>query len=315
MTASQQAFLKAYYNAEIHTRIDEIMLLGRPLATLGQEDHGLECYLLLLPLLHSTSEFDADLLNELPNWVMKPERVHRLIDFCLFRAGRLDAAAAIQARAPETSGSKTSPRDAYLAFVPKCLQNNRPDRAVQCLRKAIDLSTPGASAIVDLRFRICDIWADARNFALAAGEAGQIARDVAGTERAGRAIYLRVKYFADKGDAKAVLHEVDDAIADPQCRPYLSELLYLKWQSLRKDGRGRAASGVLKRYLADFPKNAHAAEMYYAVAVDCLSAQRYDEALGILESLVKQYPRTPSAKRGQRLLGKLRNIAGEKSDQ
>ena len=67
------------------------------------------------------------------------------------------------------------------------------------------------------------------------------------------------------------------------------------------------------QYLADFPKHAHAAEMYYAVAVDCLSAQRYDEARGILEALVKKHRDSRSAERAQRLLDTLRKVAGEKA--
>ena len=91
------------------------------------------------------------------------------------------------------------------------------------------------------------------------------------------------------------------------CQPNESELLYLKWQALRKCGKGGQGSRLLTRYLKTFPESSRVVEMHYAVAIDCLSAERYDEAMNLLQSLIEHHPKTPEAQRSKLLLEKLRS--------
>ena len=68
---------------------------------------------------------------------------------------------------------------------------------------------------------------------------------------------------------------------------------------------------MLKKFLASFARHPRAAEMHYAVAVDCLSGQPYGEARGILDSLVLRFPDTDSTRRAGLLLTKLNNLTSQ----
>jgi tetratricopeptide (TPR) repeat protein len=177
--------------------------------------------------------------------------------------------------------------------------------AVKCLRAAIAILEPSDARVLQLRFKICDVWAGAKNWALASGEAGQIARDYSGSPQAGQALVRRIRYLAAQGDNQSLLNEIDDISRDPRCAGDLAELQYHKWKSLRQTGQGQAASIVLKKYLEQYPEEPNAAEMYYAVAIDCLSAQRYDDALAILESLQVRYPKSSFSGKAEEISKKL----------
>jgi tetratricopeptide (TPR) repeat protein len=299
----QQEFLRRYYNLQVRRMIDEVMRLGLPLSAMTADSHELEHYLLLLPLLHSTSGFDVSLLSTLPPWVLAPGRLEGLADFCLLRVGRLDAAMVIATRlCHEGKG------DVYaycVSAADKCEKNRQPGRAVQCLEAAVNALTKDDPRVLEQRFAICRTWANAKNYALAAGQAGRIIKDLAGTPQGGQARYLRIRYLSQQGDAKAVRMEVDDALGDEHCKPYEADLMFLKWSALRKEGKGEQAGAMLKEFVRKYPDDPQVAEMYYAVAVDCLSAQRYQEAQGILRSLMERFPASQVAARAKPLLTRL----------
>lgn len=308
-----QDFLKTFYNAEVQEMVEQTMRLGLALSCLDKASYELDYYLLLLPLLHSPVGFDARLLDSLPDRVTTTDKLTHMADFCLLRLGRPDAAAAIAIRLTKQQPSDAVLYQYYQDAAAKCVGNKLPNRAVQCLQQARGLFKPTDPKVVELRFRICDTWANSKNYALAAGEAGQIARDMPGTGAAGKAIYSRIKYFSEQGDSRSVLLEVDDALHNERCQPYEEELTYLKWVSLRKEGKGEQASHVLKGFLEAHPSSSCGAEMYYAVAVDCLAAQRYDESLQILQSLVEKYPTSPAVRQAQPLIDRLASFAGQRA--
>lgn len=309
---AEKSFLRAYYNAEVRDAIAGVVQVGRPLAA-ARDRHGLahlECYLLLLPLLHDTSRFSADSLRGLPDWMFAPDRLRALSDFCLFRAGRLDAAEAIAVSMNKSKSPSEAGIEFYTEASARCAVAHMPGVAVECLRAAIGRMDGRDPRAVGLRFQICDIWAGVKNWALAAGEAGGIARDYPGQAEAGRALCLRLEYLAAQGDNQAILYEVDDAINQPFCKECLPRLLYQKWSVLREAGRGPEATLVLKDFLNRYPKEPFGAEMYFAIARDCLAAQRYHEALAVLESLKAHYPDSPSAKQSAALIDKLYEMQG-----
>ena len=256
-------------------------------------------------MLHDPAGFSAESLRELPNWMLAPEHLRRLADFCLFRAGRLDAAEAIALNLKDQKPT----RDARLAFrleaADRCAATHRPGLAVDCLKAAQLLLEPRDGRAVEIRFRICTVWAQAKNWALAAGEAGRLAQDLAGSANGAKARFMRLKYLATPGDAHALLQEIDDAIQDVHCETWLPELQYYKWKALRQVRRGQEAGIVLKQFLARYPKDPNGAEMYFAIARDCLSVQRYDEALPILESLKGRYPQSSYVLQANQLIERL----------
>ncbi len=311
LTPQQLAFLKTYYNAQAQAMIEEVMRLGQALGTAGQDFQETECYLLLIPLLHSPTDFRGEILATLPSWVLAPQRLEHMIDFCLLRVDRLDAAAAIHATCVAKQESGEVRFKFFTSSADKCLANGRPDVAVKCLRWAIDQLKPGDKQIADIRFRICDIWMGARKFALAAGDAGQIIKEFPDTDYAGKAMFIRIQSLQAQENSDAVLAEVDTALADKHAEPFRPDLRFYKWQALRRKGKGLEANLVLKKFLADFPQNARAAEMYYQVAVDCLAAQRYEDALRILEAVARNYPDSKPANQAKTLIEKLQALVNE----
>ncbi len=309
---AEKSFLRAYYNAEVRDAIAGVVQVGQPLAA-ARDRRGtanLECHLLLLPLLHDTARFSMDSLRGLPDWMFAPDRLRALSDFCLFRAGRLDAAEAIAVGMNKSKSPSEAGIEFYTEASSRCVVAHLPGVAVECLRAAIGRMDARDARAVALRFRICEIWAGVKNWALAAGEAGGIARDYPGTAEAGRALCLRLEYLAAQGDSQAILYEVDDAIGQPFCKECLPRLLYQKWSVLREAGRGQEATLVLKDFLNRYPKEPFGAEMYFAIARDCLAAQRYNEALAVLESLKAHYPESASAKQAGPLIDKLYEMQG-----
>ena len=186
---AEKAFLRAYYNAEVQAAISRIMHLGRPLAAAaGARSHELEYYLILLPLLHHTERFSVESLRELPHWMLASEHLQHLADFCLLRAGRLDAAEALALRLKDQQPTMDARYNFYLESCDRCLAAHVPAAAVACLKTALGLLPERDERAVALRFRICEIWADAKNWALAVGEAGQIAQEFPSTAEGGRAL-------------------------------------------------------------------------------------------------------------------------------
>lgn len=305
-TPNQESFLRVYYNAEVQEVMHEVAGFRQPMV-LSDQMGELEAYLLLVPLLHSPSKFPPAVLEGLPVWMRTPERFARLSDFCLFRLGRIDAAVVLHTELQKEG--EPDPKKFYAKAADKCLERHRPDRAVQCFQAAIELVPPGSKEAATLRFRICETWASAKNYALAANQAGMIAKEFQGQPAEGDALHLRIQYFATQGDAKSVLAEVDEALQNERCRPHEADLLFYKWQALRKVGQGENASRILKRFISAYPQSTYAAEMHYAVAVDCLSAQRYDDAASILEHIIKTFPESASSQKARPLLDKLQKLA------
>jgi len=305
LTTPQVTFARVYYDAEAKAMLNETMALGEPLAPLTQGEQRVEKYLVLMPLLQNPTHFDVRLLDALPVSCTTPERLHELADFCLLSLGRLDAASAIATRMADTQDPRTARYAYFVDSVAKCTDAHQLGLAARCLDEAIALLDRDDPRVLEHRFRKCDIWANAKNYAMAAGVAGAIAKDLAGTEHGAKARYLRIKHLATQGDFKAVLMDVEDAAKDQYCEPYRAALLYLHWLALRKEGHGERASQVLRTFLQEYPEDDRAAEMYYAVGVDCLSAQRYEDAARILRKLVEEFPKAHVARQAKRLVEKL----------
>lgn len=236
------------------------------------------------------------------------ERLQRLADFCLLRAGRLDAALAIQLKLRQLEPTVENRYALYLENATRCTAAHVPGTAVQSIESARRLLDEKDPRQLALQLRICDTWAGAQNWALAAGQAGTIARDYATVPEGGEALVRRMRYLAAQEDAQSILHEIDDILKDPRCQKDLPELLCRKWRALRKQGKGQAASLLLKQFVEQFPQDPNGAEMYFTVATDCLATQRYDEARAVLESLRSRYPKSSFDAKAQDLLEKLGNL-------
>lgn len=305
LSTVEKEFLHVYYSSHVRAMIDEIMFLGRPLQAVLQENHELEYHLLLLPLLHSAGDFDVELLKNLPPLILTTDRLARLSDFCLFRAGRLDAAEAIALRLRGAQATDAARFDFYIDAARRSRDVGRPTLSVECMRRAIACLDPDDPEVVARRFEMCQTWRDAENFALAADEAGAIAHDFPGTEHAGRARYLRITYLVEADAYRTALKEIDAAMEDPLCADYRNEMLYRRWKCFRKEGMVHEANTALRSFLNTYPDDPYGAEMYFAVGVDCLATQRYSEAQSVFQVLVDRYPDSWWSQRTKPLLEKI----------
>jgi outer membrane protein assembly factor BamD (BamD/ComL family) len=287
------------------------MSLGRPLAALSTGSHEVEHYLVLLPLLHSPSRFDAGLLEVLPAWVLAAGRRSELADFCLLGLGRLDAAVAIVTHPVDKKGLRNSAYEYFLSAVEKCQKNNRPDLAVECLRSAIALLAKDDPEVLALRLKIYRIWSDRGNYDLAAGEAKQILDDFPSGDHVGEVAYFRMLCLARQGDSKAIRMEIDDLLADSRCSLYAQRLLYLKWYALQKEGNSEAAWLVVQQYVSKYPQSPYAADMRFAAAVQFFHEGRHAEAVRQLEEFATDYPDGKHTKAAKALLKQLRKVVRE----
>lgn len=233
-------------------------------------------YLMVLPLLHyREGGFTPTTLAFLPDWMRIPANMGILQGFCLMHAGRIDAAVGL-ARTEAKWAGKPFDAKAYLtASGEQCHESRRVDLAVACLRAAKALMTPRSDEATNTHFRMVEILSDARTAALAAGECKLLLDELADKKphEWGRAAVLRITYLA-KTDLGAALREIGPFLKDPALGPHRLQLLHLKWKLLRQDGKGEEAARVMKVFLKDYRADPLAAEMYYAVATDCLAQPR-----------------------------------------
>lgn len=106
----------------------------------------------------------------------------------------------------------------------------------------------------------------------------------------------------DGGLLDEVLADSRRDLADKRCEPYLPQILYIRWQTMRRMGLRQQADGVEAEFLGRFPAHPLGARMVWAEAASSLAAGDYKSAGNRLATLVDRYPQSPlsSAARGIR---------------
>jgi hypothetical protein len=118
-------------------------------------------------------------------------------------------------------------------------------------------------------------------------------------------VLTRVTALAESKSTASLSVELDRALKDKRSGSQMPSLLLLKWRLLRQEHKGEEAVGIMKMFMREYPKDPRVAEMYYAIAVDCLASQRYEEARSVLEAIVERFPYALEATRAEELLKKL----------
>jgi len=131
--------------------------------------------------------------------------------------------------------------------------------------------------------------------------------DVSDADRA-FVVATRLRALAEVDATTSLATAIDRALADGRLASRRADLLLLKWRHLRKEGKGQAAAKVLKAFLEEYPNDPRAAELFYAVAVDCLASEQYEEARSILRTLRERFPHAAQAEWAETLLGRLSRI-------
>ena len=160
---------------------------------------------------------------------------------------------------------------------------------------------------VALRFDVVQVWLEAENYPLAAGEARSIFEAYPNHAGTGRAIWLYYYALSRSNNTDEILAGIDDALANDQCKPHELRLMYIKWWALRSQ-RGHSARvaaleyELLKRY-GDDPV---VAPILLSRAIDLLASRNYNGAYEILQQLTHKFPSTQVAVQAQRMLERLK---------
>lgn len=130
-------FVESFYNLRIRIISREIAAACQP-TEVPSDRRLVYPYVLILPLLKTEHDFLAfEDIDFLASWNQTPRSLDILEEFCLIKAGRIDAAVAV-ARISSDGGSAEFDRiDFLLASADRCMEARRIDIAEECLRLAL----------------------------------------------------------------------------------------------------------------------------------------------------------------------------------
>jgi hypothetical protein len=94
----------------------------------------------------------------------------------------------------------------------------------------------------------------------------------------------------DGGLLNEVLAESGRDLADERCLPYAPQILYIRWQTMRRLSLPDQADHIRSEFLARFPTHPLGAKMVWAEAAAELAAGDYASADRSLAVLVNRYP-------------------------
>lgn len=312
LTKKQKTFLGTYYNLELRILIGQIARSGQALAIAEPTFFDTYYYVLVLPLLHTGANETIN-INVLPGWMTKPQQLDLLADACLLHFNLPYQAMNLARTSASHRNQKFSPIAFYRNAAKKC-GLSRANLAVACLQNALDHSTESTiDTTIALQFEIAQIWWDAGNFPLAAGQAQSIFQAYPDAKDYGRAVNLYYYSLSRGNNIKVILSDIDTAIDDPRCIAYQAKLMYLKWWALRRQRKDDARIAAIEyALLKRYPKNPLVAPVLLSRATDNLGRQDYLAARMSLEKLVEQFPATKSGAQAKKMLAKLQNAPTKK---
>jgi hypothetical protein len=94
--------------------------------------------------------------------------------------------------------------------------------------------------------------------------------------------------------------------ADPRCEPCWPQILYIRWQTLRRLSQPAEADRLQSDFLRRFPHHPLAANMLWASAAASLASRDYQNADRILSLLCDRFPDTSAADSARQALAQLR---------
>ncbi len=306
LSDEERAFLAKYYDLRLRLLTAAVAKAGQGLAITDPDFKGAHDYALVIPLLHASSTRPFN-IHVLPSWMQRPEQLDVLSDSCLLHFELPFQAMAAASSSAEMRKVEWSEPDFYRSAAKRC-GGGRARVAVECLRKAMEyVPADQTDTIVALRFDVVQVWLEAENYPLAAGEARSLFETYPNHAGTGRAIWLYYYALSRSNNTDEILAGIDDALANDQCKPYELRLMYIKWWALRSQ-RGQSARvaaleyELLKRY-GDDPV---VAPILLSRAIDLLASQDYDGAYEILQQLTHKFPSTQVAVQAQRMLERLK---------
>lgn len=304
VSAAESKFLRGYYCLRMQGWIEEVATIVTQVVITNPESSDLSYYSFVLPLLY--------LGEKEPGWnnpefllaLVDSDKLDAISDFCLFRVERPKTSFAIAKCKARSQGKSFSLVDWALAVSTKCVENHRPDLAEKLLTTAID-ALGDKDMIVELKLKIAECYGKYGDNEAAAKRCKHIAKDFPDSLLYGKVMSSYFVYLARQSKAKEILAEIDSALESPLCQRYLSQLMYLKWWALRRTNQQILAKKIGEQLIEDHEGNPYIAPVLLAHATDALSNQQYEKCRKLLIQLIKNFPKTKSAKQAQKILVRL----------
>ncbi len=299
----QAAFLDRYYNLQMQ---DSIMKIGRQIIVADPNSSENVCYAIVLPLLYLSGQDSTWDKAESLLALFSPHQLDMMWRFTLLQAERPQASTQIARCQAKMAGEQFSLMVRASAAADVCVANHRPDLAEKLLHMAID-DTKNRSKVVELRLKIAESYAQCGDYAVAAQMYKQIADGMSEASSYGRTMAMYFGYLARDAKADQIVTETEPALTDVRCKPYLPQILYLRWWALCKTNQHDEAARIAQRLIEQYPRNPCVAPVLLERATDALARQQYDTCRALLTQLTRDLPGTQSAKRAEDMLTRLRS--------
>lgn len=299
----QATFLGRYYDLQMQ---DSIMRIARQIIVADPNSSENTCYALVLPLLYLCGRDNAWNLIETFLALFSPNQLDVLWQFSLLQAERPQASAQIARYQARMTGQDFSLAAWALNAADACVTNHRPDLAQKLLYIAIDV-TKDRSKIAELRLKVAEGYARCGDFVVAARTCKQIADDLPDAPFYGKTMAMYFGYLAREAKADQIVTETQSALWDVRCKPYLPQILYLRWWALCKLNRQDEAVRIAQRLIEQYPGNPCIAPVLLERATDALARQQYDQCRQLLTKLTKDFPDTESARRAEEILARFKD--------
>jgi tetratricopeptide (TPR) repeat protein len=302
LSVQQAAFLGRYYDLQMQ---NSIMKVGRQIIMADPNSSENSCYALVLPLLYLYGRDNAwDQIESLLAF-FSPNQLDVMWRFSLLQAERPQVSAWIAQYQAKMMGKDFTLALWALDAADVCVADHRPDLARLSLHIALD-DTKNQSKVAELRLKIAESYARCGDYATAIQTCRQIADDLPNSTLYGRTMATYFGYLAKEANADQIVTETESALRDVRCKPYLPQILYLRWWALCKVDRRDEAVMVAQRLIERYSDNPCVAPVLLERATDALARQQYDRCHELLTKLTKDFPGTESAKRAEGILARFK---------
>lgn len=302
LSMQQARFLCRYYDLQMQ---DSIMKVGRQIVMADPNSSENSCYALVLPLVYLYSRDNAWDQIEPFFAFFSPNQLDVMWQFSLLQAEHPQVSAWIAQYQAKMMGKDFSLALWALDAADLCVADHRPDLARLSLHIALD-NTKKRSKVAELRLKIAESYARCRDYATAIQTCRQITDDLPNTLFYGKAMATYFSYLAREANADQIVKETESALQDVRCKPYLPQILYLRWWALCKVDRPDEATRIAQRLIEQYSGNSCVAPVLLERATDALACQQYGQCRELLTKLTKDFPGTESAKRAERILSRFK---------
>ncbi len=302
LSMQQAAFLGRYYDLQMQ---DSIMKVGRQIVMADPNSSENSCYALVLPLVYLCGRDNAFDQIEPFFALFSPNQLDVMRRFSLLQAERPQVSAWIAQYQAKMMGTDFSLALWALDAADLCVADHRPDLARLLLHIALD-DTKDRNKMAELRLKIAEGYARCGDYATAIQTCRQITDDLPNATFYGRTMATYFSYLAKEAKVDQIVTETKSALRDVRCKPYLPQILYLRWWALCKVDKREEAVRVAQRLIEQYSGNPCVAPVLLERATDALARQQYDLCHELLTKLTNNFPGTESAKRAEGILARFK---------